>query len=49
MLTIKNKIMLWKFKRLVHKRNEAFVHGNFNEATYYGKLVDNYITNVLKM
>lgn len=49
MLTIKNKIMLLKLTRLVHKRNKAFVNGDFGKATHYGELVDDYITNVLKM
>lgn len=49
MLTIKNKLMLWKFKKLVSKRNKEFAKGNFNEAAKYGKLVDHYITDVLKL
>lgn len=49
MLAIKDKIMLWKFKKLVNKRNKEFAKGNFNEATEYGKLVDHYITDVLKL
>ena len=49
MLTIKDKIMLWKFKKLVSKRNKEFAKGNYNETTEYGKLVDHYITDVLKL
>ena len=47
MLTIKNKLLLWKFNRLVKKRNKAFFKGDYGNAEYYGKLVDQYIMQVL--
>lgn len=49
MLTIKNKFMLWKFEKLVEKRNEAFCKGEYDKAIEYGKEVDKYITEVLKL
>ena len=41
--------MLLKYKKLVGKRNKAFARGNYAKATYYGELVNNYITNVMKL
>ena len=49
MLPIKDKINLLKLKKLAKKRDEAFRNGKFQEAKYYGDLVDHYITNVLKL
>lgn len=49
MLTIKNRVMLLKLKRLVNKQNKEFARGNYAEAAYYGELVGDYITNVMKL
>lgn len=49
MLTLKNKVKVIKLNNLIRKRNEAYAKGDFAQAAYYGKLVDEYITNVLKM
>lgn len=49
MLTIKNKIMLVKLSQLTKKRNKAFKEGDYQKAAYYGKLVNDYIANVMKL
>ena len=49
MLTIKNRIMLLKLKKLVHKRNQAFIKGDYAKATQYGKMINQYITDTLKL
>lgn len=49
MLTIKNKIMLRKYYKLLDKRNEAFFKGEYEKATYYGELANKYLTDVLKL
>ena len=49
MLTIKNKLLLWKLAKLTDKRNTAFVKGDYTKATEYGKKVDHYISDVLKL
>lgn len=49
MLTLKSKVKVMKLNALIRKRDEAFAKGDFTQAAYYGKMVDEYITNVLKM
>lgn len=49
MLTIKDKLKLWKFNRLVDKRNKAFFKGEYSKAIEYGKMVDHYITDILRL
>ena len=49
MLTLKSTVKVTKLNNLISKRNKAFAKGDFVKATHYAKLVDEYITNVLKM
>ena len=49
MLAIKNKILLWKLKHLVNKRNKAYLHGDYDQAVYYGDLVNHYIDDGLHL
>ena len=46
MLTIKNKMVLRKFNKLVDKRNKEFIKGNYSKAIQYGKMVDAYISKL---
>ena len=49
MLTFKSKVKAVKLNNLISKRDKAFAKGDFVKAEYYGKMVDEYIANVLKM
>jgi len=49
MLSVKDKIKLLKLKKLEQKQKEAFVRGDYVEAAKYGKQVEHYITDVLKL
>lgn len=48
MLTIKNMVKLYKYKKLVSKRNKEYLQGNYAKAIYYGKMVNKYMDDVLK-
>lgn len=47
MLTIKDRIILWKLNRLVNKRNSAFFRGDYETATKYGLKVDHCMNQLL--
>lgn len=48
MLTIKNMVKLYKYKKLVNKRNKEYLQGNYAKAKYYGEMVNKYMDDVLK-
>ena len=49
MLTLKRKVLVWRLRRLVDKRNKAFFEGKYEKAIHYGELVDKYMVNAIEL